>query len=289
LPTGAIQGSAPAGTVTQNITINSQHPNPGHYSVASDFTLGVALHEVTIYQCASSQEEAEAIVNDLYHPQPLPSSVSLAIIEPAGTTASMDSEGQILIQAQITHDLAGFPFDYPVEARVEYLDVPSGLTESFDLFDSGTTDHGDAVKADGIYSARWKPQVGGQARLTVTVDPPGLLEPISASKIFSVDLLPDFVVTKVYQNPNSLKYGVVTILAEIQNIGSSIDGPVDVDFRYYRMDPDTAEPVGDPIHVARKTILDGEEFSMNQRVRVSDSSFSGTDPVPYFVEVVVDP
>jgi hypothetical protein len=77
--------------VQQQIALNSDHPNGGHYVVSTGVELGVALDDVTVYVCAGSQEEAEQIADKLYGFTPQPSSVSLSIQSPGnGSVVPME-------------------------------------------------------------------------------------------------------------------------------------------------------------------------------------------------------
>jgi len=286
----ALRGGALAGTVTQNITVDSQHPNPGHYSVASDFVLGVAVEQATVYICASSQAEAEAKANDLYHPQPIPTSVTVGIPLPIGDSASPDADDKVQIQVGIFDDLGDTPVDYAVKGTIDYLDIEAGLTEDFELFDDGLqAAHGDLHPDDKFYNVLWHPQAGGQVKLTVRVYVPGMEDPVVRTKYFTVQALPDLTITRVWQDEISLLHQRAQVHAEVTNLGFPVDGPVQVEFRYFTIDERTGEPVGAALHVSPLTILDGETLGTNQLVEVVDDQFSPADLGVYYVKVVVDP
>lgn len=77
VPTAALN-SAFAGPATQRLDIDTEHLNGGHYIVATNFVLGIGLDAVTVYTCASSQEEAEQATLKTYGFESLSSSSACA-------------------------------------------------------------------------------------------------------------------------------------------------------------------------------------------------------------------
>ena len=51
-----------AGLTTQNVQLESQHPNGGHYVSATGYSLNVDVDNATTYACAASQESAEQVI-----------------------------------------------------------------------------------------------------------------------------------------------------------------------------------------------------------------------------------
>ncbi len=60
-----------AGPVVQRLDLTSQHSNGGHYVVATGFTLGIGLDQVTTYVCAESEAQAEQNAIDVYGFEPI--------------------------------------------------------------------------------------------------------------------------------------------------------------------------------------------------------------------------
>ena len=287
VPGSTFRDGALAGTNAQELLLTSQHPNGGHYSVASDFALSVAVDEVTVWICATSQEEAERIFDEMYDPIPLPASADLEIVFPQGDTATPEADGRIRIMAHVFQDTP-IRISYPVIATIEYLDAGAGLTEAFPLFDTGEPVHGDLYPGDGFYNERWIPQASGRVLLTVVASIPGLGE-VSDSKTFTVQALSDLAVLRVWQNEVSIFEQQAHVYAEITNLGAAVVGPIPIEYRYYNADPLTGQPIGLPIHVTRMVILDGQTLARGQVVTVVDDQFQSAILGLYHVVVVVDP
>jgi RHS repeat-associated protein len=74
IPRGLIISEAPvrswqegaAGSVTQELQLSTQHPNGGHYQVATGFQLDVNVDSKIVYVCAGSAENAQQIVDTQY-------------------------------------------------------------------------------------------------------------------------------------------------------------------------------------------------------------------------------
>jgi RHS repeat-associated protein len=54
------------GSAVQNVQMNTQHPNPGHYVSATGLKLEVAIDQATTYVCADSDTSAQQIVQSQY-------------------------------------------------------------------------------------------------------------------------------------------------------------------------------------------------------------------------------
>ena len=57
---------AMAGMVTQNFTLVSHHPNPGHYVSGTNYKLNINVDNATTYACATTQSQAQEAVNIMY-------------------------------------------------------------------------------------------------------------------------------------------------------------------------------------------------------------------------------
>ncbi|MFP3853198.1 MAG: hypothetical protein ACLFWD_02770, partial [Anaerolineales bacterium] len=278
------------GPVRQDVGIVSAHPNGGHYVVATGFQLGIVFEEVTIYVCGSSQEEAELLVSEMYDFHPLPSEVSVQITKPLSSSeASFNENGQVLLQAFVQDDQEEYFNYYDVTGTIEYQDSFPTPDEEISLFDDGfKSTNGDPTANDRAFSALWQPAASGRVRMTVEAAAPnGLVA--SDSVLFDVQALPDFALVSLYQDQRALRADNVRVVAHIENLGSPVAGPVIVEFRYFRLNLDTGEPIGEAIHVSQQVIFDGEVFETNARAVIADESFETPELVPYFVEVVVDP
>lgn len=271
-----------AGMVSQQILMETLHENLGHYVVTADPTISILIDEATFYVCASSQEEAEQLINEILNIKPLPEEVTIEITRPtAGAGVQLDDQGNVEIVAIVETDL-GSVYDYfDVKGVVEYIDVPTVDPDEI-TFDR------DGGSEDPIFEALWKPKAGGSVQVTVQAS---ILGEVKATDTltFSVQALPDFAVSNLYQDPNTFQYRYLTVQAEIENLGTAVEGPIDVEFRYFDIDPDTGQPTGDPLWVSSKVIFDGEVFHSGERITVSDGKQVGSEVEIYFVEVVVDP
>ncbi|HPN53951.1 MAG TPA: Ig-like domain-containing protein, partial [Anaerolineaceae bacterium] len=58
--------SASAGMLTQNVQLNTQHQNKGHYASSSDYVLNLSVNQGTTYACAASADEARQAVMQTY-------------------------------------------------------------------------------------------------------------------------------------------------------------------------------------------------------------------------------
>ena len=277
------------GTVQQEIEIDSQHPNGGHYVVATDFEVLVAVDSVTIYVCAGSQEEAEAAVDDLYDLIPLPSQLAVSVNWPhQGMVVKPEADGRINLQARVDDDLPAYFEYYNVQATIDYLDQPLP-SQTVTLFDDGNVaDHGDLDPRNDYYNTLWAPEGSGMVRLTVEASAPNGLT-ATDSITFTVEALPDFAVTRVWQETISLFNQKANIRAELTNLGSPVMGPILVRFDYYAVDDETGQPVGSPVHSSLWSVLNGLLFERNALIVVEDEQFTAPKLGLFYVIVTVDP
>lgn len=278
--------------VQQTATIHSYHMNGGHYVVATDFGLGVAFDEITVYICASSYAEAVEIAKQLYGFVPLPEIVDVSILAPHdGDDLRPTEGGWIDLLAYVEDDQATYYNYYDVEARMEYLDQFWTPEETIRLFDDGEADHDDYNNNDRYFGNRWTPLYPGLVRMTVTATAPQGLKSVKVIT-FRVRLLPDLTVTKVFLEKVSLLNQVARVRAVIMNLGGKITGPVIVQFRYYEVD-ENGEPVGAPVYISNITILENilgaQSLERGESVEVEDTQFTPQQTMVYYVEVVVDP
>lgn len=101
-----------SGPAVQQVRLNSQHTNGGHYVVATDFTLGIGLDSVTTYVCAASHEAAEAVVDTTYGFESL-SRTSLCAPNTLPESATWNSGGDACVGAAAsgTQVTAGGPIN----------------------------------------------------------------------------------------------------------------------------------------------------------------------------------
>jgi hypothetical protein len=132
------------------------------------------------------------------------------------------------------------------------------------------------------------PQYGGQIRLNVSATAPN---GASATDFifFNVQVLPDLVVERVWQEEVSIINWTAEIRAEIANRGYPVEGPIPVEFRYYYVEEKTGEPIGDPFHVSRYRLFDDEIFERGEVIEIVDREFTPDETDLYYVIVVVDP
>jgi hypothetical protein len=284
------------GTTTQVIDLTSQHTNPGHLRIVTDFVLRVAASEITVYVCATSQEEAEQIFDEMYNPQPLATDPKVFVALPVGGTQRPDANGNIQVQAHVFDDLDEDPGYYTVTATVEYLDLPTPLPDTFPLFNDGPAGgHGDGQAGDAFYNALWQPQAAGEVLLTLELHWPGAqpgAPPITDSVSFTVEALPDLAVTRVFQEVFLREDEQGEMLAEIASVGLAFEGPVYVGFSYYRADDMTGEPIEPPLLRAQCTFnAESEDLRLGDPVTVIDRSLVPEEYGLYFawVEVGLDP
>lgn len=279
----ALLNQGPEGVpVQQQIGLTSNHPNGGHYVVSTGVEAGVALDDVTVYVCASSQEEAERIADELYGFIPQPNQVSVAIQSPAtGSTFDMAQNADVPLEAIVRDDLATYANIYNVTARLTYLDAPGVPAEAVTLFDDD---------ANRSFKVRWVPKAAGRVAMEVratSIDGQTAID----QRSFTVRAVPDLVALSgglVWQRivgpTNSHTY------IDVRNDGATITQDVAVEFRYYKVDLQTRQPIGDPIHTSSHIITPGWfGWKQGEEKRVEDEDFKPTDNGLYYVEMVIDP
>jgi len=141
------------GVAKNTIQLDTPNINRGHYVVASDFELHIVLKEITLYACADSWEEAEAIIerqtSRYFVPQP--DSWTIQITSPA-KGQELDMGVPFVIQASSPDNVSGL---YVVANF-------SNGDSSIRLDDQG----------NGDYSGEWTPQKPGDegtGEVTITV------------------------------------------------------------------------------------------------------------------------
>lgn len=142
-----------AGVATNIIQLDTPNINGGEYVVASDFELHIVLKRITLYACADSQKEAEAIIEKQMtrYFVSLPKSWEIKIDSPADRQ-KLDPGVPFLIQASSPDSVSGLC----VVANFSNGD------SSMRLNDQG----------NGKYSGEWTPQNPGDERtgkVTITV------------------------------------------------------------------------------------------------------------------------
>jgi hypothetical protein len=278
---------------SQLLSMKTVHHNNAHYMSSTGGEMSVAVSEMTVYICASSQEEAEEIARREYEVEPLPETFSVEIINPSATVpVTFEEDGTVKIRAIVNDDNNPYVNMYSVDATVTYLDVSGTPTETFKLHDDGQPVYGDLAADDRYFNVRWLPKHGGDVRLTLTATLPDQRTSTDETS-FWVNAFPDLAVTKVYIEPPSLFHNKATIRAEITNLGFTISRPFVVEFRYYRTD-ENGNKVGDAVHVSRRTMLEPGLFhtttlNRGDKIEVEDNEFEPNSAWVYFVEVVVDP
>ena len=65
IPSG-LWKEAMVGMVTQNVSLVSHHPNPGHYIVSTGYQVNVGVNNAKTYACAASEAEAEQVIETMY-------------------------------------------------------------------------------------------------------------------------------------------------------------------------------------------------------------------------------
>lgn len=279
------------GPVEHQIQVTSQHPNGGHYVLATDFELTARLGNVTVYVCAGSPEEAEDIADRTYGFTPMPRQVAVEILTPASdATVGPDADGAITVTARVLDDLGEVDSRWFVKGVVTYLDAPEVGPSELILQDRGptTTNPVDQVAGDRIFSGRFQPGAGGRVSLTVTAVGYGGLQ-ASDTVQFGIQALPDFEVLRVYHPRAVVVNEAAEIRTDIVNRGIAVSGPVDVQFRYYQVDRGTGRKVGSPIHTSRYTLFAGEHVPRGVIRAVIDRQFVPTARDLFYVEVVIDP
>jgi hypothetical protein len=297
VPAEAIRSTSLVGTTTQEIELTSQHTNPGHLRIVTDFVLRVAASEITVYVCATSQEEAEQIFDEMYDPQPLATDPKVYVALPVGGVQRPDANGFIQVQAHVFDDLEEDPGYYAVTATVEYLDVATPIDDTFPLFNDGPAGgHGDGQAGDDFYNALWRPKAAGRVLLTIELGWPGAppdAPPITDSVMFTVELSTDLAVTRVFTDVLPAIDVPAEVIAEITNLGAATQKPVLVEFFYHdEVNPSTGEPAGSPKQISQCVLFgSGEIFPGLGRVLVVDTSYV-QDRIGYFfalVRITLDP
>jgi hypothetical protein len=253
----------------------------------------VAVQEMTVYVCASSQAEAERIARDLYNFEDLPKTFSVEIIDPAtDVPVTFEEDGTVRVRAIVNDDKTPYVNMYSLDATVTYLDAPGSPTETFKLHDDGKEVYGDLVVNDRYFNMRWVPQYGGDVHLTLTATLPD--QRTATDEVsFRVNAFSDLAVTKVYIEPASLFHQNATVHAEITNLGFTISQPFVVEFRYYRAD-ENGNKTGDVLHTSSHIMLQPGLFNVTtlnrgDKIEIDDTQFTADGTSLYFVEVVVDP
>jgi len=205
-----------------------------------------------------------------------------------GMLVKPEADGRINLQARVDDDLPVYFEYYNVQATIDYLDQPSVPSQTVSLFDDGNVpDHGDHDARDDFFNTLWAPQGSGEVRLTVEASAPNGLT-ATDSITFTVEALPDFAVTRVWQEEVSLLNTEAHIRAELTNLGFPAVGPILVRFSYYRVDEKTGQPVGLPVHTTLYNVLTGQLFERNALIVVEDTLFKANDLGLYYVVVTVD-
>lgn len=273
---------------TQTISLRSVHNNNGgdepHHVSQVGGTLYIALDEVTVYVCANSQEEAEAIARAGFLFVNQPAIFDVFIQNPMGGLVTPDKNGYVNLSAQVMDSNYPYINLYQVEADIQYEDAS---TETVFLFDDGVNSHGDSVGNDRYFNAMWMPKRSGLVHMKVTAK---LLDGREDSKeiSFQVHSLPDLTVTNVYIKQVSLANQAVQVVANIANIGlSPALGPINVEFRYYRIDS-SGNPT-DTYPFVTHPYFSPETLNPGQSIQVEDNQFTSSTFSGYYVVVVVDP
>ena len=279
------------GCVTNVIHIHADFPNFSHYKVWANGELLISFSDLTLHICANSSEEARQIAQDTYGFITLPDTLNVQIEAPIqGSTVGLDSIGMINVRALVGDNLSSYKNLYSVEAEVEYLDQPLAPGEKFMLFDDGIASHADGAANDRYFNANWMPRYSGSVRLTITATAPQDLTDTD-QVTFTVNAQPDFEVSDVFIKKITRKNEAVEVFAELRNNGFSVDGPVQVEFKYYNTN-DEGKKFGSPIHTTQMelfgTIFNGV-FDHDEVVTIKDNQFVAPQVAVYYVEVIVDP
>ena len=277
----------------QTIAVDANFPNFAHYQIGTGGNLIFFLDSPTVYVCAASVEEARQIAEDLYNIRPLPNTMDVEIELPnQGLPAALDQNGFVNIRAVINDNLTTYSDVYSVSAEIEYLDVPGTPVDKITLFNDGAGIHGDTTATDRHFNTLWEPRFGGDMKLTVTATAGSQLTDTD-TEYFSVDAKPDFEVEKVSTQRISPTGQAAVVTAQIRNNGFTVNGPIAVEFLYYRTENN--QKIGDPIHTQRYEIFKpvlgySAPFIHGESTTVEDNTFIalGVDFL-YYVEVVVDP
>jgi uncharacterized repeat protein (TIGR01451 family) len=288
IPNGSYQWQTPSsslraadkGLTTQMVNLRTSHPNKGHYQVATNFQLGLGIKELTVYVCASSQEEAEEIVERQYGLEPQPTDFSVDIIAPTTSgTVLPDENFSIAIAAQVTDDLPPNATDYLVKAEITYVDAPEIAPESITLMNDG--------QSTGTYTGKWVPQVNGEIKITVVAE-----SYVGQRKTDTITirphLLPDLVIEKVSTRSVSFINNYTEAIAVVANKGFGIQQPIWVKFEYYVADPLTGEPSGDPQHTSYQRIPLDQHLKFGESVPVYDYRYDTIGVGVYVVVATVD-
>jgi uncharacterized repeat protein (TIGR01451 family) len=288
IPNGSYQWQTPSsslraadkGLTTQMVNLRTSHPNKGHYQVATNFQLGLGIKELTVYVCASSQEEAEEIVERQYGLEPQPTDFSVDIIAPTTSgTVLPDENFSIAIAAQVTDDLPPNATDYLVKAEITYVDAPEIAPESITLMNDG--------QSTGTYTGKWVPQVNGEIKITVVAE-----SYVGQRKTDTITirphLLPDLVIEKVSTRSVSFINNYTEAIAVVANKGFGIQQPIWVKFEYYVADPLTGEPSGDPQHTSYQRIPLDQHLKFGESVPVYDYRYDTIGVGVYVVIATVD-
>jgi hypothetical protein len=280
------------GTFEHKIRLTSDHPNPGHYTVAADFVVQAAIKAGTLYVCAPSADLALEAASGLCDPKPLASSMSVeinwpkdgAIVSPAGT-------GGINIKASILDGTDPFVDQYDVEATVEYLDDQGEVFDTegpFLLFNDGLLVHQDDKKGDNFYNQSWYPRFAGQARITVHAVGVGPNLEDEDSIVVEVTSVQDIGVTSVYADTLPRKEETARILAEITNFGDVVDDPILVKFEYFDIHRLTTEATGPSLKTSDCVLFrDSGQLVGGESILVLDTSYTPEEVKGFRARVTV--
>ena len=265
------------GTTTNTISIDTVHPNPGHYSIATDFTLDLAFDTLTVYQCASSRQEAESIVQSQVINNCVPRIDDVYVINIApgpGTDVAPDEEGMITVKAYVGDNQDEYKNFYTVEAELTYLDVEGEPSEPVVMMDNGDPGRGDPYPGDRYFSGRWAPQYAGFIKMHVTAT---LLngEQVSDTSYFTVEEVVDVAIIRVWQEVLSRIGREVEAFIEVKNVGTTtITQPMLLVVSYHKADDITMEPVDPLLYESRCQLLTSGSLDSQISLIVKDSSFT---------------
>jgi hypothetical protein len=286
LQPGWFKGSL-AGMTTNSIEINTEHPNPGHYSIATNFTLDIAFDTLTLYQCASSREEAEAIVHSQVIENCVPEigDIQVTIIAPEpDSTMFVDDDGQITIKAHVEDHRVEYRNLYSVEAELVYLHVSGEPIDRVVMMDNGDPERGDLSPGDRYFSGRWAPNAPGMIEMTVTAI---MLngEEASDTSYFIVEEAVDAAVLRVWQAEFSRKGRPAEVFIDVKNTGTiPIEQPMHLQtFYYYVVDHITEEREDLPRFVGSCQLLDNGNLESQASLIVRDTSFVPEDIGHFYV------